>query len=122
MPTIKARFITIDNESNAIILMNALIELNLAFLDTHECPSLYKSGIVYEPESSDEWLTIPYIMAMGSGDCEDLVAWRVAELLSQGREAYAKREATPDPLMWHWIVDLPEGTEDPSVILGRKTL
>ena len=43
---------------------------------------LYQSGVRYarEPIGSEVWQTALETQQLGKGDCEDLVAWRVAEL------------------------------------------
>lgn len=81
-------------------------------------PPLYESGVVYRPESPDTWSTADLVLARGWGDCEDLTAWRVAELRARGvgavGDVYRVR-----PGQWHAVVQLPDGSvEDPSLRLG----
>lgn len=64
-------------------LLNALAEACYAYLEVHpHTPRLYESGVRYEeePPGRDEWQDIPDTIARRSGDCEDLAAWRIAEL------------------------------------------
>jgi len=101
-----------------------LMMQDMVWLKYHpRTPALYQSGVYYRPESgTEEWKTIPYVIADGYGDCEDLGAWRAAELRVSGINA------TPDIKIrqlptgnWraHVVVKLPDGTiEDPSAQLG----
>lgn len=84
-------------------------------------PKLYASGVRYRPDpigSAEDFRTVPRVLAAGSGDCDDLAAWRVAELRLQGVRAH------PDVIkikqgLWHVFVRLPGGgAEDPSAHLG----
>lgn len=124
-------------------LMEGLCKANCAFLKLHpETPGIYDKGIKvrgskvnyvftgvkYEPEmSAEDWLSIPYIIAIGHGDCEDLACWRAAELrMKYGIQAKPDMRARKMPTgQWraHAIVRLPDGrTEDPSAKLGMKTV
>ena len=85
-----------------------------------EVPPLYQSGVVYKPEHPDEWESLDILLARGSGDCEDLAAWRAAELQEQGVQAFAT-VYNVRANKWHAIVRLPDGsTEDPSKVLGMN--
>lgn len=52
-------------------------------------PPLYRSGVAYERERgpSEEFADVLTVLERGWGDCDDLVAWRVAELNEAGFEA-----------------------------------
>jgi hypothetical protein len=55
-------------------------------------PPLYSSGVRYAPEpglgsGEEEWADPWTVARRGWGDCDDLVAWRVAELLLAGEAA-----------------------------------
>lgn len=52
-------------------------------------PPLYKSGVVYreDPPGEENWKDIPAVLADGFGDCDRLVAYRVAELRVAGYPA-----------------------------------
>jgi hypothetical protein len=82
--------------------------------------NLYESGVVYrrEPNGQEDWQTARDTLIAGSGDCEDLVIWRVAELREQGQAA----RAAVLPLarrLWHVVVEHADGWyEDPSAVLG----
>lgn len=100
-----------------------LASVNLAYLVAHpETPALYASGVRYRTERDDSWSDVPITLAAGSGDCEDLTAWRLAELWRDSRRAWAVVEAQPYPggVEYHVLVETPEGLEDPSEILGMR--
>jgi hypothetical protein len=52
-------------------------------------PPLYASGVRYKEDKPGEenWKDIPAVLADGHGDCDRLVAWRVAELRVAGYPA-----------------------------------
>lgn len=106
------------------VLVRALTALNMLHLRANpRTPLLSKSGVVYEsqPGGCERFLTIPRILAAGSGDCDQLVPWRVAEL----RERYGI-QALPEvkrmgEKLWHVFVRYPDGrVEDVSAALGMK--
>ena len=94
-------------------------------------PPLYSAGVVYKREPQcrresgeiricEEFLTARCVYERHAGDCDDLGAWRAAELRLQGEDAkaYARRSAAG----WHVVVRRGDGsTEDPSAILGMPT-
>lgn len=88
-------------------------------------PLLYSSGVVYRAEapSREMFWDVPRILQHGYADCEDLSAYRVAELrVKFGIPAFCRvqYEYQPDgTILYHVIVATPDGlSEDPSVILG----
>lgn len=109
-------------------LLEALIKCNLIYLASHPLtPELYKSGVRYqrEPRGKEEWQDIPTALKLLRGDCEDLAAWRVAELRYKGIFAkghlkwYHSKSAIVT--LYHVLVKHPDGTiEDPSKRLGMK--
>jgi hypothetical protein len=52
-------------------------------------PPLYASGVRYkeDPPGQENWKDIPAVLSDGHGDCDRLVAWRVAELRVRGIKA-----------------------------------
>jgi predicted transglutaminase-like cysteine proteinase len=104
------------------VALEGLTAMNRAILRVNGAPPLYESGVVYKPEKPDHWETLDILLARGFGDCEDLSAWRAAELQEQGIDAHADLYALPNrPGKWHAIVVLPDGTtEDPSLALGMR--
>lgn len=84
-------------------------------------PGLYESGVFYRPEkATEDWLTVPDVLERGHGDCEDLAAWRAAELRVSGEDPMARAVAyRSGPRLWHAVVERANGTvEDPSLVLG----
>lgn len=103
-----------------------------------ETPDLYESGVYYKPERrvvhysgcviehGEEWQSIPWVMHRGYGDCEDLGAWRAAELrIRYGIAANPEIKVRKLPSgAWraHVVVKYPCGRiEDPSAKLGMYT-
>lgn len=82
-------------------------------------PPLYRSGVRYRQErGTEDWNTAPVVLKRGYGDCEDLAAWRAAELRVMGIPAHGIVKRT-GPKMFHALVLWPDGrVEDPSKILG----
>jgi hypothetical protein len=78
-------------------------------------PPLYKSGVEYRPEpwtgitvhdndgeewdlpGIDEFANVRTVYQRGWGDCDDLCAWRLAELLEAGQKADAR-------IYWRYFV------------------
>jgi hypothetical protein len=72
--------------------VEALARANVAYLATHpKTPPLARAPIRYARErklaGAERWQTIPEILRVGHGDCEDLSAWRIAELRREGVKA-----------------------------------
>ena len=113
---------------------------NIAWLQAHPTtPDLYDAGVTYKPERrrinpqtgrpseyGEEWQTIPWVLYRGYGDCEDLGAWRAAELRQKYNvkaNPFIKMRRMPDGF-WraHVVVRWPDGQiEDPSAKLGMYT-
>lgn len=103
-------------------------------------PPLYLSGVRYEedPPGHEDWRDCYKVLERGKGDCDNLVAWRCAELRVAGVDcepvlkwqwlssadliaAGYPRKHTPRKGVWlvHCLVRFPDGSiEDPSKILG----
>jgi hypothetical protein len=103
-------------------------------------PPLYLSGVVYREEAPghEDWLDCIAVLRQGFADCEDLAAWRAAELRVAGHdvEPVIRWQWIPRELMiaqgypakklprdgvWlvHCVVRWPDGSiEDPSKLLG----
>lgn len=85
-------------------------------------PPLYKSGVEYRPEpnrgSGVEDFADPWTCNhRGWGDCDDLVIWRLAELIASGERCPAPQVRRAGARM-HVLVRRANGTvEDPSKIL-----
>jgi len=114
-----------------------LVQVNLSYLRNHpETPKLYalaKQGRVrYQPEpiGKEEWCNIPQVIKQGWGDCEDLAAFRCAELISRGVLAVPNISWRADGPQTIYHVTVLIGIrkqdknsyieEDPSKILGMR--
>lgn len=105
-------------------LMEGLVATNYVLLDRmRDPPRLYDSGVVYvpEPPGFEKWLTIPQVLRIGQGDCEDLACWLAAELRffdAIPARAVAYRSGKKK---FHAVVLYPDGSiEDPSEELGME--
>jgi len=124
--------ISLDEKLKVLeIQLEALVAANVFWLPRHpEAPDLYKSGAVYvpEPPGEDHWQDIPRCLELVGGygsDCEDLSAWRVAELRVRYNEPAARCDVMARKLgrftLFHIRVRRQDGSlEDPSKILGMK--
>ncbi len=93
----------------------------------HQLPPVYKAGVRYRREKCvdvecsqrfEDWQVPSVVMQLGWGDCEDLAAWRAAELRLQGEKARAVPRSVRPGLV-HIVVRRGNGKiEDPSRILG----
>lgn len=99
-------------------ILRYLVEVNRAYLRRRpNTAPLYRSGVVYKRErGTEDWLSIPEILARGHDDCEGLAAWRVAELNEKG--IFATPELIRQGRLWHVVVRRKSGIEDPSRRLG----
>lgn len=114
----KLKKVTIEDIKDFV---DTLVRVNIRQMKRRRMPRLYESGIRYrrEPLGHENWQTYEDLLETHYGDCEDLVAARVAELRMRGIRAqpwFSKRGTT-----WHVFVKLPSGkTEDPSERLGMN--
>lgn len=118
-------------------LLKALVEIDLAELAHIHAPPLYKSGVIYRfqchPDVAngggmcppDAWQDVIRTLEIGAGSCNDLAAWRVAELIHSGADPLAgpyvrAKEAPGFGTIYHVVVKRNGGQffEDPARILG----
>lgn len=117
-----------DNQVAINALLRALVICDEVWLRQHpECPLLYESGVRYVEEPPlEEWFAdIPTVLTRGFGDCDDLAAWRCAELrvrFHTPAEVYTLRQVSPEgATLYHVQVTSPlTGAEDPSSMLGMN--
>jgi hypothetical protein len=85
-------------------------------------PPLYESGAVYKTEPREVWRHAQDVVNEGWGDCEDLAAYRAAELRVSGEDPDARvKTYQTGPRRYHAIVERSGGVlEDPSAALGMK--
>lgn len=102
-------------------LVGAIARLNARLIAAGNIPPLYQSGVRYRRErNSENWRDAAEVARAGFGDCEDLAAYRVGELLAQGEPARI-HVYQPAPRLWHVVVRRSDGTiEDPSRNLGMR--
>lgn len=101
--------------------LEGLTAVNCVLMKRRDLPQLYRSGIRYEREQPgrERWLNADELLAKCVGDCEDLAAYRAAELrVYHGVPAIAC-VLRSGPKKFHAVVGFPDGTiEDPSRMLG----
>ena len=108
-----------------LAMVRGLVEVNRIYLAHHPLtPPLAASGVRYRRQTvgKDRWIDIPRILQTKEGSCEDLVAWRVAELDRIGEIAkpviavHDLVQPNGDPfVLYHVVCRRADGTlEDPS--------
>ena len=132
MPFVQARIAIPSDKPSLDAALEGLTRLNVQILKTAKAagrpvPAMYAAGVRWQPDSekgrpSETWDTIDVVRRRGFGDCEDLAAWRAAELRFSGRDSGARavvRRSNSPGVAWHCIVQLSNGkTLDPSIKLG----
>ena len=121
-----------DGERDLKFALAVLTVLDMEQIRQHRLPPLYASGVRYRREQPkqcwapvnggcEDWLTALELLRQGVGDCEDLAAYRAAELRLAGEKATAFPR--PNGVMgWHIQVRREDGSiEDPSAKLGMPT-
>jgi hypothetical protein len=97
--------------------VEGLVAVNYVELQRFALPLLYDSGVTYqrEPRGRERWQTATETLRLQRGDCEDLAAWRAAELrFYEGDPAIVEIIRT-GPRQFHAVVMRGDGTiEDPS--------
>lgn len=109
-----------DDPEQIRAAVTGLALVSLAQMEAMPFPPLYTSGIRYqrEPEGRENWQTASESLARGFGDCEDLAAYRAAELWAAGEPAAIDIKRVNAELI-HIRVRRSDGTiEDPSKLLG----
>lgn len=83
---------------------------------------LYAAGVRYmRSDPTERWQLPSETAARGGGDCEDLAAWRVAELRRAGERGARVVVRRTGPRVLHAVVLRADGTiEDPSRRLGMR--
>ncbi len=111
-------------EDGYLLLLDCLTAINIWSRQRWHFPSVYDGQLRYErePPGLEIWASTPALFARGFGDCEDLAADRVAELVVQGVAARTvldleRRSASGD--QYHVLLEHAGGREDPSAALMR---
>ncbi len=77
----------------------------------------------------EEFAGVPVVLSRGWGDCDDLCAWRIAELRKAGERASVRLtwQKGAKGRLYHVLVrrhkyevDDPRSVEDPSALLGMR--
>lgn len=116
--------IDLGHKPSPALVQAALLGLAAAsfrMMQKRPLPMLYASGVRYvrEPRGRERWQTAEETADRKQGDCEDLVAYRVAELWSLGERAARPYCYSPRPGLIHCQVKRADGSiEDPSAKLG----
>ena len=102
-----------------------LVQLREAEAAGDPFPPIYLSGVRYQrTDPREEWRTVPVVLEKSGGDCEDLAAWRAAELRAQGVRAVVRLRKT-GRRRYHAVVCIRSRRsgrilcEDPSRILAK---
>jgi hypothetical protein len=63
-------------------MLECLVQMNVALMRSQRFPPLYSTHVRYrqEPLGDENWRDAAIVLRAGFGDCEDLAAYRVAEL------------------------------------------
>lgn len=100
--------------------LDALAAVDELAIVRERLPGLYGGAIVYAPELGEQFRYAGEVARSGWGDCDDLAAYRAAELRLAG-----DRSARPWPVPavggltpGHVVVRTARGDEDPSRALG----
>lgn len=125
MSTLRAR-LDLYSDRQLLGLLNGLAFASLEDLrEAREIgrplPLLYKAGVRYSREAAgkEEWQLPTTTLRKGFGDCEDLAAWRTAELWMLGESGARMFLKRVNPRLRHIQVLRADGTiEDPSKKLG----
>ena len=100
-----------------------LAAISLAQMQASPLPRLYSGQIRYvrEPANRERWQTARETSERGAGDCEDLAAYRVAELHLLGEPGATIAVRVINPELYHIVVRRKDGSmEDPSSQLGMR--
>ncbi len=111
--------ITLEAVAESLTAVNYML-MTAAGNRGREVPLLYESGIVYrrEPPGREWWETVADLLRVGEGDCEDLAAYRAAELRYRYGVPARVRIYRTQRGTYHAVVQYPDGAiEDPSRIL-----
>lgn len=110
--------------SNADALEHALeglVALDAFIIRDKQLPPLMQTGARYRPEKGELWRNCLQVIKDGWGDCEDLSAYRAAELRVYNSEPARLILIKTGPRLLHAVVQRANGEiEDPSKLLGMK--
>ncbi len=122
-----------QSQDTLALLLECLVQMNEKILrERSDIPLLYDAGVRYDPEplGQENWQDCVTTWKRGRGDCEDLSAWRAAELRvrmgASARCIYTWKKLPNGVLMYHIKVeytgaDGQRHEEDPSRRLGMNS-
>ncbi len=115
--------LTLDGIPEIDAAVEGLVGVNVAQMRRERFPPLYRSGIRYQREATERWLPASKLRRTLRGDCEDLAAYRAAELRVSGTDPYASVRVYPSRAgVLHAVVRRGDGSvEDPSRLLGMRS-
>lgn len=121
----RAYILTPQRKATYLKLVDCLVRINKWSLERWPFPSLYDGFVSYEEEEPGKELfqSIPALFLIGSGDCEDLVAARLAEpdIDPKARAyIYETGKSPSGGRMLHLVIQHQNGIEDPSRMLGMR--
>ncbi len=100
--------------------LEGLTRLDETIIEAGKVPPLYETGARYKTEPRETWRHALDVATEKWGDCEDLAAYRAAELRVNGEDpGAAVCTYRTGPKRYHAVVRRGDGTiEDPSAALG----
>ncbi len=100
--------------------LEGLTRVNEGLMQRESIPPLYEAGVRYRDEPRDVWRHALDVSGEKWGDCEDLAAYRAAELRVSGEDPEAHVTTYQSgPNRYHAVVARSGGLiEDPSRVLG----
>lgn len=111
----------VASERGLWLALDALLKESERELRTYNLPPLYDAGVRYKREAPglEEWQPPLVTYDRGWGDCEDLAAWRCAELHVTAADPLARIDLIKKGNLYHVRVMRADGTiDDPSRVLG----
>jgi len=118
--------IVLDNIPPSPEVLEAFLEgmtaLNTAIIRTENLPSVYDvARYKREPRGREEWLHAKLVAERGTGDCEDLAAYRAAELRVREGEPARVQVIRTGARTLHAVVERADGSiEDVARALGMR--
>lgn len=102
--------------------LEGMTALNTALIRDHDLPSVYDvARYKREPRGREQWFHAVDIGRKGTGDCEDLAAYRAAELRVRESEPARVAVIRTGKRTLHAVVERADGsTEDVARALGMR--
>ena len=110
-----------ESERDLSALLDCLVRIDELYLLVYPNTPLFRNTTVRyseEPPGLEDWQDIATCLRMGNGDCEELSAWRIAELRVRyrvpARPIIIPQIQPNGRYLYHIQVWTPWGVEDPS--------